>query len=447
MAEWISDGESYGEGMEFRTSCVVVGGGPAGYGAALAAARGGAKVSLIERHGYLGGMGGAAGLSAFINYHLDGIHDLSESIYQELIARLKEDGGWYSADEPHVDFFDIESLKSAAERSLEEAGVRVLYHCMFDTIEGDGDGYVLRFVAKGGEVKVRATHVIDTTGDADVCAKLGVEVAYGKAGRPGDMQPMTMVVQLGGFDPAAYGEAGGRLHDGRFACEGCTRAPEIARARAAGDWTIPREDIAMWWTSPRDPAHVTVNGTRIQGFSGCDPEQLSRAEKEGRRQARELAAFFKRYVPGFARSYLLATGPQIGVRETRRIVGLKTLTTADVVGSVRPADSVTYCSYPIDIHSSEGSGTEMTHDQRIHYGIPFGCLVPRGYTNILAAGRCISASHAAAGSFRVMSTCMSLGQAAGAAAGLSISSRTPVEHLRGEDVRAAMSDGAVLQCA
>lgn len=252
------------------------------------------------------------------------------------------------------------------------------------------------------------------------------------------MQPMTMIVQLGGFDPVAYRAVGNDVVTEGYISEGCSRGEEIRMARAAGEWSIPRSDIAMWWTSPFDQTRVTINGTRVQGFSGCSPLELSLAEIEGRRQARELASFFKKYVPGFAKSHLLATGPQIGVRETRRISGIKTLSTEDVWSSARSVDSITFCSYPIDIHSPNGNDTEMTHDVEIHYGIPYGCLVPAEKSRILAAGRCISATHEAAGSFRVMSTCMSIGQAAGAAVAIAKKTDRKLAEIQGSEIRFLM---------
>lgn len=430
---------------ELSVDVVVVGGGPAGYGAALACARQGYPTLLVERHGFLGGMGAAAGLSSFINY-LNGREDLSDSIYRELVGTLRERRASYFTDDANVDFFEPESLKCVMERTLLEAGGEILFHCVFDTLRLCSGGYRLRFLGKGGEVIVHCRRIIDTTGDADVCARAGAQMSYGRRGDQ-KAQPMTMVVRIGGFDPKEWERAGNALHDGKYACCGCGQKQEIQQARCAGDWTIQREDIAMWWAMPLDPTQITVNGTRILGYSGCDPRQLSLAEIEGRRQAEVLVAFFRKYVSGFRKCYLVSTGPQIGVRETRRIVGLKTLTEDDVIGSSRPADSIAFCSYPIDIHMPDGQGTRFTReDARIHYGIPYGCLVPAGVPNILAAGRCISATHEAAGSFRVMSTCMSLGQAAGMATALSLQRGVDLEELDGAEIRRTMITPERLEC-
>lgn len=423
--------------MEFSTECVVVGGGPAGYGAALAAGRGGCRTLLVERHGYLGGMGAAAGLSAFINYLYEKRVDLSDSVYRDLIREMRARGAWYPGEGGSVDYFDVETLKAVMEQRLAEEGVDILYHAWFDKIDATPEEHALRFVTKGGETVVRCKYVIDATGDADVCARAGVPMTFGKAG--GSAQPMTMIVQLGGFDPVSYAASGGTLEEGKFACEYSARRDEIARARASGDWTIPREDIAMWWASPLDPTRITINGTRIQGLSGCDPADLSRGETEGRRQAGELARFFRKYVPGFEKSFLAATGPQIGVRETRRIVGRATLAEEDVLDCRQPEDSVCFCAYPIDIHNAAGTGTRFSHNEAVRYGIPYACLIPQKAENLLAAGRCISASHEAAGSFRVMATCMSLGEAAGTAVALASRNNRTVGEIPGSEVRAEMT--------
>ncbi|MGE9294644.1 MAG: FAD-dependent oxidoreductase [Puniceicoccales bacterium] len=424
--------------MHINTDCLIIGGGPAGYAAAWAAAHMGVKTVIAERYGFLGGMGTVAGLNSFLNHHYEDKEDLSDGVYRRLVRRLYQAGSMYRAWEPNVDVFGLEDLKSTMEVSLTEEGVRILYHCAFDTIRRSEKGHTLRFVGKGDEVFVDAQYVIDTTGDADVCAKAGVPVSYGNNGARDMAQPMSMIVQLAGFNPSAYAAAGFRLGASGHACQGDCWREEIHAAREAGEWSIPRDSIAMWWSSSKDSTHIFINGTRVQGLLGCDPEQLSQAEMEGRRQARELAMFFRKYVPGFEHAYLLATGPQIGVRETRRIVGNYVLTKDDVFNGYHPDDTVAECAYPIDIHAAQGLATNVYKDRSIRYGIPYRCLVAKGANNMLAAGRCISADHQAAGSFRVMPTCMSLGEAAGTAVGIAAQEKTSLENLNGAAVRHVM---------
>jgi hypothetical protein len=290
-------------------------------------------------------------------------------------------------------------------------------------------------------VVVDCNYIVDTTGDADVCSAAGATVTHGRRS-DGRAQPMTMVVQLGGFDQTAWARSGGRMvGGGDYAMEGDCFATEIATARARGQWTIPRTDIAMFWSMPSDPTRIAINGTRINGLSACNPFDVTAAEIEGRRQAQEILHLFKHYVPGGAGVHLLQTGPQVGVRESRRITGRAVLTEEDVRGGRRPASSVVSCSYPIDVHQPDGAGTQFERavgEQA--YGIPWPCLLPAGVDNIAAAGRCISATHEAAGSFRVMPTCMGLGEAAGTAVALAAAARAPLHSVPAERIRAVMDE-------
>jgi glycine/D-amino acid oxidase-like deaminating enzyme len=424
--------------LDFSIPCLVVGGGPAGYGAALAAARGGCKVMLAERHGFLGGMGAAANLSCYINYR-SGEEDLSEASYRELIGQLRAAGLSYPVPYAHTDYIDPEFTKTFMEKTLLGAGVTLLYHSLFERATRAVDGaWVMEFVAKNARIRVRADYVIDATGDADVCAAAGATMTHGRKS-DGRAQPMSMVVQLSGFDADAWARAGEPIEAGRYAVKCDCFSDLVSQARAAGEWTIPRENIAMLWASPGDPTSVTINGTRINGLSACDPLDITRAEIEGRRQAAELVRFFKKYVPGFANAHLAHTGPQIGVRESRRIVGSALLTEEDVRDGRQPDDTVVRCAYPIDVHSPDGATTKFESiPGGLAYGISWGCLLPANIENIVAAGRCISATHEAAGSFRVMPTCMGLGEAAGVAVALAARVKAPLTSVSASLIQKAM---------
>ncbi|RRJ97084.1 FAD-dependent oxidoreductase [Opitutaceae bacterium TAV4] len=418
-----------------HTTCVVVGGGPAGYGAAMAVARAGQQVLLVERHGFLGGMSTAAGLNSYINYQHGGL-DLSEAVYRDLRDTLIHSGHGYIGEGGHVDFFDIEACKRTMEQNLLNAGGRLLYHSLLRSVRRERDEWTLEFLAKGAAVLVRARFVIDATGDADACTLAGVTMTHGRRS-DGKTQPMSMIVQLGGFDPAAWERAGNKLINGRFATGGDCFPDEVRRAREAGEWAIPRERISMWWSMPADPTHIGINATRILGRDACDPFDVTAAEIEGRRQAAALARFFRDYIPGFSNSYLLQTGPQIGVRESRRIVGRSTMRESDIVACREPADTVVRCAYPIDVHSPDNADMQFDMaSKEFLYGIPYGCLLPASpLENIAAAGRCISATHEAAGSFRVMPTCMALGEAAGTAVALAASTGKSLSEIPAQTVR------------
>lgn len=410
--------------------CVVVGGGPAGCAAACTAASHGCKTLLIERHGFLGGMGTAASLSCFINYRY-GPRDLSGRFYRQVIADLATHHATYQAERGNADIFEPEIAKMVLEQRLISAGGHMVFHSSIESVMRVGNGWTLGVFHKSGSFRVNAGFVIDATGDADVAEKAGANMTYGRSS-DGLSQPLTMVTQLGGADPAAFQRGGGRLVDGRFIIGSSSFVTEIVAARLAGEWSIPRKDVAMFWSMPLDPTRVSINGTRIRGGSACRVDDITFGEREGRRQGWELAHFFAKYIPGFANSYLSQTGPQVGVRESRRIIGRETLTTESVLLSVRPADSITFCSYPIDVHQPDGDDTDFDNEAGAFcYGIPYGCLLPVGLENFLAAGRCISASHEAAGSFRVMSTCMNLGEAAGMAVAIARQSGLKVSDISG----------------
>lgn len=393
---------------------------------------------LAERHGFLGGMGTAAGLSCYLNHRLDG-SNVADAVYREFVGHLTQAEAHYNDPGAQADFFEPEACKQIMEGLLRARGTRLLYNALLQEVGWDHTYWRARFWCKGAQVAVRARYFIDATGDGDAAFLAGLKMTHGRQS-DGATQPMSMIVQLGGFDPSAWAQAGGRVVNGRFASGGDCFAKEIAIARAQGDWNIPRSTIAMFWSMPSDPTRVTINGTRVQGFNSCNPLEVSEAEVEGRRQAMVLWNFFKKYIPGFAASYLIATGPQIGVRESRRIVGRATLTEQSVRAGERSPSSVVYCAYPIDIHEPDGVEThfEMGTVNKI-YGIPWECLLPETAVNFAAAGRCISATHEAAGSFRVMPTCMGLGEAAGSAVALAHArGQCILAKVSGEDIRAAM---------
>ncbi len=425
---------------DLEIPCLVVGGGPAGYGAAVAALRGGCPTLVVERHGFLGGMGTAAGLSCYLNYPANGV-DLAAPVYRAFVRQQSRRGAHYHDDVTRADYFEPESCKQGMEETVLEAGGRLLFHTILTGVCREDDHWLVNVTGKGARFRIRCRYLIDATGDADACALAGVAMTHGRRS-DGKTQPMTMVVQLGGFNPDAWRAAGNRLIAGRYVAEGDQFAAAVKLARAKGNWTIPRENIALFWSMPCDPTRVTVNGTRVNGRSACDPFENTWAEIEGRRQAREVVGFFRDYVPGFESAYLQQTGPQIGVRESRRIVGRAVLTENDVRSCSIPASSVMLCAYPIDVHHPEGSGTQFEVAARGHvYGIPWECQLPQEFDNLAAAGRCISATHEAAGSFRVMPTCMGLGEAAGTAAALAHARRKTLGDITGEEIRAVM-DGA-----
>ena len=211
----------------------------------------------------------------------------------------------------------------------------------------------------------------------------------------------------------------------------------MRRAAEAGELELAREDI-LFFATPH-PRELSVNSTRITRVRGTDVWDLSYAEYEGRRQLRQIAAFLRKYVPGFEDSYVVQSGVQVGVRETRRILGEYYLTADDLLGARRFDDAIARGSYPVDIHNPDGRGTilkRLPPDEA--YDIPLRALIPRQVDNLLVAGRCISGSHEALSSYRVMPIAMATGQAAGVCSALAVQQGVPVRQVAASDVQAQL---------
>lgn len=435
---------------------VVAGGGPAGIAAAVASARNGARTLLIERYGFLGGNATASLVGPFMtSYSLDGRRQLIRGIFEELVLRMEAVGGAVHpskvpAGSPYSGFivfghdkvtpFDPEAVKFVAEEMCLEAGVELLYHSFVVDALLEGDAVTGLVVAnKAGLEAFRAQVVVDCTADADVAARAGVPFEMGRA-EDGLTQPMTLFFRVAGVDDRRVAEYIAAHPEDRRPF-----ASLIRQARERGEFPIPREGIGMYRTL--EEGVWRINTTRIQRLFGTDPRDLTRAQVEGRRQVLFLLRFFRERLPGFENCRLLDTAAQVGVRETRRIVGEYTLTAEDIAQGREFEDVVALAGYPFDIHSPTGSGGGATGELRSAnvYEIPYRCLVPINRDGLLVAGRCVSATHEALGAIRVMPTAFALGQAAGTAAALAVRSelpprRVPVETLQ----RTLLRQGAYL---
>jgi hypothetical protein len=417
-----------------ETDVLVVGGGPAGLGAALGAAHAGAAVILAERYGFLGGNATAALVMPLMSFHtqkprrekegavtlLPTDHGPGKPVVAgaltTLLERLVKAGGAISPSlrTGYVVPFDPEVFKLVALDLLDEARVRFLFHAFAaDVINGDGARDVV-FETKSGPVVIRARVVVDCTGDGDIAARAGA--AY-DIGREEDqlVQPMTLMFRVTEFDRAKF-EAYVKEHPDQW--RGVHGLWDLIRKAAAeGKLQLPREDM-LFFATPHE-REVSVNSTRVTRVLGTDVWDLSYAEWESRRQMRQIAAFLRRYVPGFEKAYAVQSGVNIGVRETRRILGDYELTAEDVLQARKFPDVIARSTYPIDIHNPEGSGTTL---KRVPpgeaYDIPLRCLLPQKVERLLVAGRCISGTHEAHSSYRVMPVSMATGQAAGVCAAL-----------------------------
>lgn len=419
------------------TEVLVVGGGPSGLGAALGAATAGADVVLAERYGFLGGNATAALVTLWSSDRtqrqlttLPGAtsffptdHGPGEQVFagwpSRLVERLVRERGAIapSLATGYTVPFDPEIFKLVAQDMLDEAGVKLLLHAFASGVwrkEGtDQIGGVI-FETKSGTVVVRAKAAVDCTGDGDMAAMAGARYETGRK-EDGLVQPMTLMFRLAEFERAAFDNYA-KAHPGQW--RGVHGLWElIEQAARAGDLDLPREDILFFGT-PHE-RELLINSTRVVNVQGTDVFDLTRAEMEGRRQMRMITAFFRRYVPGFERSYILQSAPMVGVREGRRILGDYQLTGEDILAARKFPDAVARGTYPIDIHNPTGKGTTLKRVPAGEaYDIPLRCLVPAGVDNLLMAGRCISGTHVAHSSYRVMPIAMATGHAAGICAAL-----------------------------
>ncbi|MFP7285708.1 FAD-dependent oxidoreductase [Shouchella clausii] len=407
---------------------VVCGGGPAGIGAALSAARNGAKTILLESHGFLGGMGTAGMVTSFAYGYHDKERFITGGIFQEIRQKLYDRGGLIMTDRKGWEPFNAEQYKILAFELLAEAGVELLCHTtVVDTITKEGTIEAIIIESKAGREALLATHVIDATGDGDVAERAGAICKIGRD-KDGGTQPSSLMYVLGNVDTAALGEKldqeGRRgywkTEDGYRYVNATGFADEIEQAKRDGFLTkVNRDHVAAIFTVPWIDNVVGINFGRIQGKNALNPQDLTDAEVIGREQVLDGIAFLKEYVPGFKRAELLQTAPQVGIRETRRIIGDYVITQEDIVELKQFDDCIAQSCYMIDIHSPDSSTTEIYKlPKGTHYDIPYRSLLPQGLNNLLVAGRCISATHEALGSFRVQAICLAIGEAAGAAAAI-----------------------------
>jgi hypothetical protein len=422
---------------------VVVGGGPAGFVAALAAAREGADVLLVEASATLGGNLNLPGLAILAARDWEG-RSVVAGLLETFIGELEAVGGavGHHPCPKHLSVapVDPEMARWVSLRMCLDAGVRVLLHTsLAGAVVVDGAVAAIVVESKSGRGAIRGTSFVAASGDADLVHRAGG--AYVKGDDAGMMQPMTLTFRLGGVDLESLVEhlvktpgdlnpigrpalrpfpADHLRHHAHWIVTGL--AESATRARMSGDFP---EDLAYVnvGTLPRR-GQVGVNAARVFAADGTDVWDLTRGEAEGRRKVMQLVRFFVRHVPGFAAADLLDMAPRIGVRETRRIVGRASLTGDDVSAARAHDDAIAQGIYPIDIHSQDATPSEYVLLER-PYTVPYGALVPERLGGVLVAGRTISCDRIALGSIRVMSHCMAIGEAAGCAAALAVAGGVP----------------------
>lgn len=423
---------------------IVLGGGVSGCMAAFAAAKQGAATLLVEQYGFLGGSLTNAGVGPMMTFHA-GNRQVVTGLPQELVERMKVKQGCMGHIEDTTGYassvtpFDAEIMKLTLDEMAQEFGVDVLFHAtLVDAKTENGALQSVVVQTKNGPLELQGSVFIDATGDGVLAFTAGAEVRQGRD-LDGLCQPMTTNMKVSGMDVETLKEEI-RKNQGNFNVKDLTsmdRSPRLSmagfykefnKAKTDGLLHTEREDVLLFETV--NPGEVIVNTTRVVKLNPVDPWELSKAEREGRKQAHELIRFFRESCVGFENAILVSTGVQIGVRESRRVMGDYVLTQEDLLESKCFEDTVALGGYPIDIHNPTGAKTETTHlKPGQYYYIPLRSLIVKGFENLLVCGRCMSATHEAGAAIRVTPIAMGVGQAAGAVAGLAVSKCIPVRNL------------------
>lgn len=398
---------------------VVVGGGPAGIAAAVSAARAGRKTALLERYGFLGGAGTAAGLSTFCGLHANvhGEHrHVVHGIADEILQRLAALNG---LNDPHVSLggrvlaqaYDISAYKIVGDELLTTAGVDILFHSVACAVSMKNaqtiDAVVLE--SKSGRQAVSGAMFIDCSGDGDIAAWAGAPYELGD-GAGNMLYPSTMF-RIGGVDPVKAGRAWETI-------------PRLMQEAEQAGRRFPRKGVIV--RPQKNPTEWRANVTQIanpdgSAVSGIDVRQLSYGEMVGRRQCQDVFDFIREATPGFENAYIVEIAPQIGIRESRRVAGRYMMTEQDIVGCVDFDDSIGVNGWPVEQHSK--GQVELRWPavgSRGYNHLPYRMLVPQRVTNLLVAGRCASMTHDGQSSARVSGPCFEMGQAAGMAVDLAL---------------------------
>jgi hypothetical protein len=401
----------------------VLGGGPAGIAAAVAAARAGRRTLLVERYGFLGGMGTAAGVTNFCGLHANvygEMHRVVRGVASELLDRIEHLGG---LNAPHLilgkilaQAYDTAAYKIAADDLLASHKVDILFHALGAGVVMEDETRIaaLMLETKAGRQAVRASIFIDCSGDGDLAAWAGAPFEVGD--NAGSMLYPSMMFRLNGIDPDKAGDAWRTI-------------PALMQeAEAAGTHRFPRKAAIV--RPQRSQIEWRVNFTQLKrddgsAINGLEPDDLTRGEIEGRRQA--LQAFnFLRTVPGFEQSYIVDLPPQLGIRETRRVTGGYRLSGDDVLGCASFSDSIGVNGWPMEVHVAGDVIFKFPPipESRGFNELPYRMLTPEGVDNLLVAGRCASMTHDGQSAARVSGACFAMGEAAGAAAALALAGNT-----------------------
>jgi len=386
---------------------IVVGGGFAGVAAALAAAREGSRVLIVEKGNSLGG----AAVHALVNPFMsmtprikdgDGLRNAYGGLFKTIHGKLRDRGALRGKTGA---MFLEEELKLILNEMVLEAGIDLLFHSyIFAAEKKDGRITSISLASKNGVVERCADYFVDATGDAQLAFLAGCPTTLG---RESDnlCQPMTLCFRIGNVDMERYLKSEPRL------------AEAHKKALEEGLFINPRENILAFDYPIGNVLHM--NTTRVVKLDPTSPEDVTKAEIIARRQVFEIYDFMKKHADGLENSFIMMTAAEIGVRESRMIVGDYVLTEKDCTSYTEFDDAVCACNYAIDIHNPEGTGTVYySFPEGKYYTIPYRSLIPKTVENMLVAGRCISSDHGAQSSYRIMPSVCCIGEAAGVAIAL-----------------------------
>ena len=436
----------------FECDVLVIGGGMAGFGAAMGAAKNGAKVILAEENGYLGGCATAGLVAPFMTcYDRMGEKQIIRGVFDDLVRRLFQENGailpedcrkmdGYSGYNPfhtgHLGTtpFDKETLKRVMEEMCLEARVELKYHYLF--VDVDKDNRHLKsciFATKNGFYKINAKTFIDCTGDADVCHAAGAECMF--SNEKGELQPASTFFLIDGVDEDFVG-----AHMGNHSLPERERRwmDEIEQARARNEFPCGTKKVRIF---KQLNGVFAVNMCQIDDpFDVTDPDLITKAEIEGRKQAKTIFDFLKKYIPGFENIRFIESSARIGVRESRRVVGEYVLKHEDILQAKIFDDAVVLLSSTIDVHTSEGSVIYTPQNGTAVYSIPYRALVAKDLNNVWMAGKCVSADRYAQGAIRVMPPSIAMGQAAGLAASIACKASLKAKDVSYRDLRVALTE-------
>ncbi|MBR2467310.1 MAG: FAD-dependent oxidoreductase [Clostridia bacterium] len=419
--------------MKNHYNVIVIGGGMAGSAAAISAAREGANVLLIEKYNCLGGAAAFDLINPFMPYKTkleDGTKKaVNAGLFTEILERLDAMGGVRAGTE-HAPVFEVEYLKKLLNDMARDAGVNLLFGAhLTDVSVLDGRINSVTVSSVSGELDFSADVYIDASGDANLSFLAGAPY---RIGRDGDSlcQPMTLCFRLADVDAEKFAKQRAEIN------------PLYKKMKKDGLIKNPREDVLLFKTLSDSIIHF--NTTRVVKRNPTDIFDVTESELEARDQVFEMLDFLKSNFTAFENAKLIQTGMQIGARESRMIIGEHVLTKDDITSMTKFPDGIAACNYDIDIHSPDGSGTShWFFPDGEYYTIPYRALIPKGFCNLLVAGRCISADHDAQASLRVMPPCTSVGEAAGIAAAMA--KRGDVKSVDTELLRAKLRErGAVV---